>query len=60
MGCSEIENVFPFSIASDLSKLEYIQVSMCPKMEEIVTNEGRSCNNCAKFEFCQLTTVAFE
>ncbi|KAI9079849.1 hypothetical protein K1719_038095 [Acacia pycnantha] len=60
MGCPDIENVFPISVASGRPKLEYIRVSTCPKLKEIVSNEGRSHENDIKFEFHQLTTIAFQ
>ncbi|XP_031263112.1 probable disease resistance protein At4g27220 [Pistacia vera] len=37
--CRELKNLFTPSIVKCLVKLKYLQVSFCPKIQEIVTNE---------------------
>lgn len=58
--CSELEHIFPISVATGLLKLEYIRVSTCPKLKEIVCKGGMPNKKDIEFVFHQLTTIAFQ
>ncbi|KAL2336513.1 hypothetical protein Fmac_010959 [Flemingia macrophylla] len=44
--CNKLRNVFPASVAKDVQKIEYISITNCEKMMEIVAREdGLEANN---------------
>jgi len=55
--CQELRNLFPVSVAKDVSKLERMSVLNCKKMVEIVTSKDTSESNDDLLEFPELTFV---
>ncbi|KAG2380647.1 Disease resistance protein [Vigna angularis] len=55
--CDELKNLFPASMAKDVSKLERISILHCKKMEEIVSSKDASEANNDPLEFPELTYV---
>ncbi|KAG2380254.1 disease resistance protein [Vigna angularis] len=55
--CHELWNLFPTSMAKDVSKLEHISIWSCKKMVEIVSSKDTSEANNHPLEFSELTYV---
>ncbi|XP_027906929.1 uncharacterized protein LOC114166401 isoform X2 [Vigna unguiculata] len=55
--CDELRNLFPASVAKDVSKLERMSVLRCKRMVEIVSNKDTSEANNDPLEFPELTFV---
>ncbi|KAH1240881.1 putative disease resistance protein [Glycine max] len=54
-GCKRLRNVFPASVAKDVPKLEYMSVSKCDGIVEIVACEDGSETNTEQLVFPELT-----
>ncbi|KAL3008976.1 hypothetical protein AAZX31_07G060900 [Glycine max] len=54
-GCRRLRNVFPASVAKDVPKLEYMSVSECHGIVEIVASEDGSETNTEQLVFPELT-----
>ncbi|KAG5009137.1 hypothetical protein JHK87_017652 [Glycine soja] len=54
-GCGRLRNVFPASVAKDVPKLEYMSVSECHGIVEIVACEDGSETNTEQLVFPELT-----
>ncbi|WVZ17279.1 hypothetical protein V8G54_010261 [Vigna mungo] len=55
--CEELRNLFPASMAKDVSKLERISILHCERMVEIVSSKDASEANNDPLEFPELTYV---
>ncbi|WVZ17072.1 hypothetical protein V8G54_010054 [Vigna mungo] len=55
--CHELRNLFPASMAKDLSKLERMSIWYCKKMVEIISSKDASEANNDPLEFPELTYV---
>ncbi|RZC01726.1 putative disease resistance protein [Glycine soja] len=53
--CHRLRNVFPASVAKDVPKLEYMSVTLCDGMVEIVAGEDGSETNTEQLVFPELT-----
>ncbi|KAH1240841.1 putative disease resistance protein [Glycine max] len=53
--CDRLRNVFPASVAKDVPKLEYMSVTLCDGMVEIVACEDGSETNTEQLVFPELT-----
>ncbi|KAL5160924.1 Disease resistance protein [Glycine soja] len=53
--CKRLRNVFPASVAKDVPKLEYMSVTLCDGMVEIVACEDGSETNAEQLVFPELT-----
>ncbi|XP_054780681.1 probable disease resistance protein At4g27220 isoform X2 [Prosopis cineraria] len=56
--CPSLENLFPFSVASDLMKLESVRIWYCDGMKEIVARDDASNRSNFTFKFPKLTMLA--
>ncbi|KAH1240874.1 putative disease resistance protein [Glycine max] len=57
-GCRRLRNVFPASVAKDVPKLEYMSVTRCDGIEDIVACEDGSETNTEQLVFPELTSMA--
>ncbi|KAL2625519.1 hypothetical protein AAZV13_07G057800 [Glycine max] len=55
--CHRLRNVFPASVAKDVPKLEYMSVTLCDGMVEIVACEDGSETNAEQLVFPELTDM---
>nr|KYP76992.1 Disease resistance protein At4g27190 [Cajanus cajan] len=57
--CLNLDHIFPFSIATGLKKLEYLEVWNCGQLKEIVSRGETNNVSIISFEFPKLTTARF-
>ncbi|TXG65729.1 hypothetical protein EZV62_007004 [Acer yangbiense] len=58
-GCRSLKNLFPASIARNLSRLEQLHISGCGVKEIVAAGEGEDLEAVTRFNFPRLTTLEF-